>query len=330
MAKRILVLTLIASAIAFKSFAYEATQREEKTFRMKSGGHITIIGDEGYIRIKSWDKEEVSLRMTKRAWERSRARAEARLEEIEVEIEHDADHLFIRQVDRDERKGFSFWDIFDPDRWREGWRDVQVDFDLTVPRRINLKIENDEGEVEIADVQGDLRINVDEGRVNLEKIASDNIRIEVDEGDVTCYQVKEVKDGRGRLYVDSDEGRVRIEGGSFSRLHIYCDEGDVILSQVRSREGNYRTDEGDIEADIDILKNGKYRLMTDEGDIFIILPKDVDVRIHLETEEGYIRTDFPLSIKKWEEGQRAEGTIGKGTARLNAYTDEGDIFLEEK
>jgi len=54
----------------------ELKSEEEKTFKMKSGGSITIIGDEGPIKINSWDKQEVYIKITKRVWGRNSRRAE--------------------------------------------------------------------------------------------------------------------------------------------------------------------------------------------------------------------------------------------------------------
>lgn len=326
---RIFAGVIMFFAFVAKVSAYEVSQKEEKSFKIKFGGEVTVIGNAGYIKVKSWDKQEVQLRMVKRAWGRSRRRAEERLEEIEIEINHNGNRLLVRQVDRS-RRDFHFFDIFDPDRWREGWWQVEVNFDLTVPKEINLRLENDEGDVEVSEVTGNITITVDEGRVHLENIVSNNVKIETDEGEITCYRVSSRDKNRGKISIDADEGRIRIDESKFRKMDLFSDEADLILNRIQILEGYFRTDEGDIELDMDVLKGGRYRIRSDEGDIFIVLPEDVRVSVNLESEEGYIRTDFPLSVKKREEGERARGVIGKDRARLDVYTEEGDIALEKR
>lgn len=329
-AKNVLFGILLSFLFISTTSAYEVSRKEKKSFKMKPGGQVIVVANEGYVRVTSWDKQEVLLKLTKRAWGRSRRRAEDRLEEIEVQIDHNGNRLSVREVDRHGRRDFHFFDIFNPDRWREGWRETQVDFDLTVPRRINLRLETDEGDVEVTETEGDISIEVDEGDVQLERVTSNNIKIEVDEGQVSCYRVSAKNKDQGRISVDTDEGRIRFDEGEFGRAEIASDEGDVIINDIKMLTGYVHTDEGDIELEAQIYANGRFRLSSDEGDIFIVLPDDSNLRVNLETEEGHIRTDFPLSIEKEEEGQRGRGTIGRDKARLDVYTEEGDIILEKR
>ena len=65
--KVVLLLTMGTAAVAWST---EVSRVEEKTFKMSADGSVSVIGDEGCIEVKGWDKEEVYLKMTKRAWGR--------------------------------------------------------------------------------------------------------------------------------------------------------------------------------------------------------------------------------------------------------------------
>ena len=109
--KSIIILLLLLFWMMTNAFGSEVTSREEKSFKMQPNSHITLIGDEGYITVKSWDKNEVHLVMIKHAWARSKRVAEERMKKIEVEIEQTENRLFIREVDYDKGQEFSFWDL---------------------------------------------------------------------------------------------------------------------------------------------------------------------------------------------------------------------------
>jgi len=283
----------------------ELKSEEEKTFKMKSGGSITIIGDEGTIKISSWDKQEVYLKITKRVWDRNSRRAEEIMENLEVEIEHSGNRLYIREIDVHEH--FRFSNIFHSDKWRRH-SEHQVDYDLKVPREINLKIENDEGNVEISEITGSLRLRLDEG-------------------DLVC---KNVRGASSTLFVNIDEGSVRLSDCEFATIDLESDEGDFILNGLVIKDGDLQSDEGDIEADFSLLADGRCKMRTDEGDIFILVPEDFNAQLRFQAREGRIRTDFPVSVKRWgDEGEKLDDVLGEGSARLSVSTEEGNITLKK-
>ncbi len=297
---------------------------EEKTFKMKSGGSITVIGDEGSIKINSWDKQEVYLKITKRVWDRNSRRAEEIMENIEVEIEHSDNLLYIREMNDDEN--FRFSNIFHSDKWRRH-SEHQVDYDLKVPREINLKIENDEGNVEIADITGSLRLSLDEGDVILNNLESSKIDVAVDEGDLVCKNARGVSSS---LFVNIDEGSVRLSNCEFAALDLESDEGDFILNGLVIKDGDFQSDEGDIEADFSLLADGSCKMRTDEGDIFIRVPENFNGQLRFQAREGRIRSDFPLSVRSWgDDGERVDDVLGESLARLSVYTEEGNITLKK-
>ncbi|MGH7456658.1 MAG: hypothetical protein ACRENG_35240, partial [bacterium] len=95
----------------------ELTKIEERTFDFNPGGSVQVTGDAGYIRVESWDKNEVFLRYTKRVWESRRRDAERRMEDLQVEINDQPGQLSIRQIPEFKERNPNFFDLFDPDRW---------------------------------------------------------------------------------------------------------------------------------------------------------------------------------------------------------------------
>ena len=220
---------LLVLGVTAAAWSVEVKRVEEKTFPMSAGGSVSLIADEGSIVVKSWEREEVHLKMTKRAWGRNRREAERLLDAIEVRIQEGRGRLVIREIDRRRKDShFNFFDLFDGDFWREkGWRSGRVDFELTVPKRVQLKLQCDEGDVEVSGTEGKLTIDVDEGDVELEDVVSDRVQVSVDEGDVEMYRVEDR--GQGFWKVDADEGSVFVEDGVVEELDVSTDEGEIVL-----------------------------------------------------------------------------------------------------
>lgn len=306
---------------------YEATSKENKSFELKSGGNVTIICDEGFIHVDTWSKNEVKIQMMKGARANSKKAAKEKLDRIKLEIEQSDNRLYIREVKLREDNQFSIWDIFDPDQWGKVNSSTWVDFKLTVPQKANLRLETDEGNVEVSRLTGNIEIEVDEGNVELTNIEFEDMIITLDEGDLFCDKIMSTS---GRMNIEVDEGRVRIEKGSLDKLKVESDEGDVILKKVKVRVIDIRSDEGDIEAEIETVSKGRYDIITDEGDIEIIFTSKPSLEVRLETESGRIRSDYELEIEETDDGERTRGTIGSGNDRLEVYSDDGNISLEKK
>ena len=71
----VIVLFFILISSLSSSLAGTLEKKVEKhTFKFHSGGYITVIGDEGRVSIKTWNKSEVELIVTKRAWGKNNKR----------------------------------------------------------------------------------------------------------------------------------------------------------------------------------------------------------------------------------------------------------------
>ena len=322
-----LVFGLFILSASGQLFSYEATSKETRTFELNQGGDVIIICDDGFIHVKTWNRDEVKMVMTKGARAHSKSMAMEKLERIELDIEHSSKRLYVREVQIKDDNQFSFWDLFDPDQWSRLNNSTWIDFELTVPVQSNLRLETDEGDIEVGRLKGNIEIETDEGDVELSAIAFDDMIVTLDEGDLFCSDLTAAE---GRVNIETDEGRVRIEDAVLDKLRLECDEGDVSIKKLRARVIDVDSDEGDLEFDMEMMSNGRYGFSSDEGDVEILIPARSSAELTLETDDGRIRTDFGLSIDRGDDGERVRETIGRGEARLEVYTDDGNISLEKR
>lgn len=320
------LITVMLISLAATAWSVEVSRSEERTIDFAYGGTISVTADEGDIIIRGWDKEEVHLKITKHAYARSEREAEYILDRIEIRIQESKDRLIIREEHFDSRHRFNFFDVFERDFWREGrWRSAVVDYELMVPRRIEMNLESDEGDVDVNNTEGPMSIEVDEGDVVLESVSSDDLEIRVDEGFVDVNDVE----GTSRSYwkMETDEGTIRIENAVVSEMDIGTDEGEIIAENIEVEEFWLSADEGDIEIDFLPAEDGDYRIQTDEGDVDVILPEDANLGVRIRSEEGRIDSDFDLSIRRHNDSETMEGVIGRKEGSLRATTDDGDIII---
>jgi hypothetical protein len=315
------------AATSVSSRLEEITKIEERTFDFNSGGRIQVIGDAGYIRVESWDKNEVFLRYTKRVWDTGRREAERQMEDLQVEISDQPGQLSIRQVPGFE-KDFQFFDIFDPDRWGHTRHSARIDFELRVPRQCHLLLEADEGDISVKQIEGEVQVNSDEGNIALENLSAGDVSAETDEGEIDCRNLQ-LEDSR--LSLLSDEGTLRAHDVTGRSVWAEADEGDVVLLRIDAGGGKINTDEGDVELEATRFDEGSWNITTDEGDVELFIPPNAGAEISLESNSGTIRSDFTLDRFSDDNNmERLGGRLGEAHGRLEIYTDEGDISLRRR
>jgi len=323
-------LVLLLGILFTKSIsAVEVSSTVEKTFQVKPGSQIVLLADEGDVVVSSWSKDEVFLKMTKRAWGRSQKEAERHLEMLEVQIQERRDCLVIKQLENEYHRQFNAFDIFEGKFWRERrWQDYIIDFELVVPKNMNLKLTADEGDIRVAGVTGELILELDEGDIEVENVISEQMDIQVDEGDIFCTECFDEK--KGVFMAQTDEGNIYLENVKIDELDINTDEGDIDLQNIIAFKFWISSDEGDIEVQFSPVIEGNYRLQNEEGNIDISFLNEPNLYVRLRTDEGSIDTNFNLHSRYEDDAEMAEGVIGKEQGALKAFTDEGDICLSLK
>jgi DUF4097 and DUF4098 domain-containing protein YvlB len=303
----------------------ELRKTEEKTFPMTAGGSISVQADEGDITIQTWDKSEVFVTVTKKAWSRRRSQAERILEKIRVEMTLDGNRLTVREPEDQRRKGSDLFDLFGG-KWFGDGEGYSVDYNLTVPKEVDVRGEADEGDIACSGTSGSLHLFADEGEIRAESVNIRGGAIEADEGDIRLQGVR----CSGTMTVEADEGDIRIADSDMDELDASADEGTVVLKDLRAKRFKIGADEGDVEADFTPVPSGSYTIETDEGEIRMWIPENASLQVDLETGEGRTDSDFHLNREESDSGDRMHGRIGNGEAALHAAAGEGDIALRKK
>jgi len=107
-------------------------------------------------------------------------------------------------------------------------------------------------------------------------------------------------------------------------MEAHTVNGDVVLSTTRAAQGE--TVNGSITASLGKISS-PLKFSTVNGTISLEVPRTTAARVRARTQNGKIRTEFPLAIGGQFPAQRASGIIGCGGPELSLATVNGSISL---
>lgn len=170
-------------------------ERIEEKFSVEPGGTLTIDADFGNISIDTWDRDEVDVRVEKRIRGNDDARGRRDLEDVEVEVSQHGPDVRI-EVNK------------------PGWfkrNRVSVKMAVRVPESYNLNMKTAGGNIEVADLQGDVKARTAGGDIDIGDITDGDIMASTAGGDVRVRgggRESELSTAGGNITVDRAEGAV--------------------------------------------------------------------------------------------------------------------------
>ena len=163
--------------INFGSFARVKSERTEQlSAPMAEGSILTAETEVGSITISGSETTECSVTAEITARAPTQAEADKLAGQVKIKLKPEGDDLRL-YVEKPEHK-------------RK--RIISVDFDITIPIKTNLHLENNVGDIEVSNISGAIYATTDVGGITCSEIAG-NVELEVDVGDVTA----EYCDGAG-------------------------------------------------------------------------------------------------------------------------------------
>ena len=269
--------------------SYTEKHQEEiaRSFSLKPGSKVTVRNQRGSIRVRTWDRQEASLKAVKVAWGATSEAARRGVEETEVRTEQRPEGLYIEAVL--------------PERWPDlDIGRVEVHLELCLPKKVDLDLSNSRGDVRVEDVEGEVSVVNDRGGIALSGIVG-GVEVHGDRGPV------EVRDVEGEVSISNDRGSVRVEGV----------DGKVEV----------RNDRGNITVRLPEDVRHPYTLQTDRNRIEVHVPSGAAVSIYAKAHRGKVVTDFPLDVSIRGRSSIARGELNGGGPEIRLLTDRGDIHI---
>lgn len=194
-----------------------------------------------------------------------------------------------------------------------------VDFRITVPRRLELRLEAQ---------YGDIIIDGADGAVDAETL----------QGDVTIRGGRgtiEVSSTMGNILVDGADGRIEIES-SAADIHVVNSSGEIlaetaggtiVLENVDPTAVDVGSTGGRVYYAGTFRQGGTYFFGAHGGSITIVVPEGTSADFNVATVHGSITSNLSGQAQSLKGGERHQFTLGEGGALVEAETYGGRIRL---
>ncbi|HEY8130355.1 MAG TPA: DUF4097 family beta strand repeat-containing protein [Thermoanaerobaculia bacterium] len=195
------VLALLAVLMTVISAGAETLQANfDRTFDVRPGTLFALNNTNGHITIRSWDQPRIQVHAVKKVESRDPEAARKAMAELKIEPTATADGLRINTNYPRRNDGFLDW-------LAGSSVSMNVEYDVTVPRSMNVSVDNTNGGIDISDVRGSHQISNTNGHIALMRCAGD-VEAETTNGGIRV-ELAEVNPGKS-IRLETTNGRITV------------------------------------------------------------------------------------------------------------------------
>ena len=306
---------------AVPDFLTETTLEDiVEAFPVAAGGKLTIDADCGAIDVQSTEDDTVSVRIQRAAQIKANRRATEILKNLDVQVTHEASDVKIEAKFVGNAK-----------RWQKRKNDLDVQFDIRVPRHYNLDLQTACDDISVVNVTGDVNVETFSAGLRLQEITGridavtsvGNINLKGFNGDVAL----QTNGGNITLAAGFGDVKAKTSGGNVQAIHVRgAVNGETSGGNVTLREckggADLKTAGGSIEVENDgpvlakttggsircqlqkasTRQNLLLDLETMGGGINVSLVPDIAATVEAKVLGGSVTTEFPVTVE-------ASGTV---------------------
>ena len=319
-------LLMIAAATA----RAEVEDKITKSFEIAPGGQLVVDVDRGSIEVKSADADQVEIDVFRKVSRESRSTAEEILKNHEVKFSKEGNQV---QVHAELRK-----------EWRSAWKqkgnNLQVRYQISVPKTFNLELKTAGGSIKIPDLTGHARAQTAGGSLNFGQIEG-RIYGRTSGGGIHvagCKGGVDVETSGGSITLGEVEGdtTAHTSGGSIKvrkvtgKSVVSTSGGSIEAAEVKGSI-DASTSGGSITASLSEQPTGDCRLHTSGGSIKASLWEKVAMDVYARTSGGRVVTELPVTTGVRDEPKPniLSGKINGGGPALSLETSGASIYLRK-
>ena len=158
---------LFLAALLFFAVALDAATLQEtfdRTLNVRPGTQFVLSNVNGRITLSAWDQPQVRIHAVKKVESHDANDAKTVLGQTRIDITQNDTlvHVITRMPHRD----FGFLDLLTGSNVN-----TNVTYDVTLPRSMNVTVDNTNGAIEIAEVRGVLKLETTNGRIHVLRCA---------------------------------------------------------------------------------------------------------------------------------------------------------------
>jgi DUF4097 and DUF4098 domain-containing protein YvlB len=316
--------TLFAASLFLAAAAQAAVESPiQKSFSVAPGGTLYLETDVGDVKIKTGGSG-VTVDVKRRA------RTTEIMNDFDITLDQSGNDVTVRaKYQREKTKWFN---------WTNG-NEIDATFTITVPSNYNLQVSTAGGDVEIADLTGEIRARTSGGDIEMgdmrgavdARTSGGNVRLESATGRVDLR----TSGGNIRLGTADANVQVRTSGGSIEvgrvtgDLYAHTSGGGIDIEEAGGAV-DAETSGGSIRARMTQQPRTDSRLSTSGGGIVLTLASNVSLDLDARTSGGDVDTEIPITIFGKKSEGTLEGKINGGGPRLVLRSSGGGIRVKKQ
>lgn len=335
---------------AVPDFLTESTLEDiVETFPVTSGGKLTINADFGGIDVQSAEDDTLSIRVQRAAQMKANRRAGEVLKNFDVQIAHEASDVKIEAKFKGDEK-----------RWIKMKNELDIQFDIIVPRRYALDLQTTRAGISVANITGNVKAKTFNAELRFQDITGHidgttsvgNIDLKAFNGDVKL----QTKSGNIVLTEGTGDVRAKTSGGNLQVTDVIgavngrTSGGSITLrgckggADVKTAGGSAEIEnDGPVLAKVSggsircqlqeavSIQNLLLDLETTGGGINVSLVPDIAAAVEAKVLGGSVTTDFPIvaEMAGAVKSNELQGTINGGGPLLRLFSIGGNIILRK-
>lgn len=276
------------AALSIATVAFAADGQFDRTLSVGSSPNVSVATGSGSIRLKPGSDSQVHIAAHlhgNNSWLGGSSDVEARIQQIvsNPPIVQNGNDITIG-----ERHGNN--DLY---------RNISIDYDITLPRASNIAAATGSGDMNIDGVGATLKAQSGSGSVRASGIQG-AATLGTGSGDVELHE-----SGPGDVKAETGSGSVRLHGVN-GALKASTGSGDIEV------QGNPSTD---------------WKLSTGSGSIHMDLGNSAKFNLVADTGSGSVNVTQPISMQGSLNRHHIFGTVNGGGPTIRANTGSGDISI---
>ena len=268
--------------------AHAAEKRVDRTFDVKPGGVLVVDADGSNITVRGTDANQVAVHILAIG-------SQDTIDRMTLSAEASEDGVSV--IAKQRRDSWMSW------LWSSGVRDSKVT--VSVPKRYRVKLKTSGGDIDVAQLQGNVDGSTSGGDVRVADVTGD-VRMHTSGGDIRAEKIH-------------GETELQTSGGKVRALEI---DGRV---RVASSGGN-------VEAEI-VGANRGIDASTSGGNVVLRVPRNITGNLNAHTSGGSVTSDLPVAttVNSGDSGtKRLQGSINGGGEEIKARTSGGNIQVRAR
>lgn len=200
--KKLLLLTLLTLALSSAASAAELEETVDRTFDVRAGASVSLDNTNGSVVIASWDQPRVRV-VAHKVVKTERSKLQKSMGELRVVMQPQAGGLSVETHYPRETGGWgSMFGWMSGDHVR-----AHVEYEVTVPRSMNLDISTVNGRIRVANVTGKHELETTNGSIDVER-CSGSVDASTTNGTIEAELVNVAK-GQP-MYFSTTNGRIEV------------------------------------------------------------------------------------------------------------------------